>query len=462
MIGRLVDFVEALRSSGIPVSILESIDAAKSLSALDISQRDVVRSGLACTLIKDHSHRNVFDQLFDVYFSPGYETTRDVEEGKDSGATSSLSDLSEVDIQRMIISALVQNEPEAVRSTVSLAVARFAGIEPGRPVGGKYYAYRTMRGLNFDDLKASLFGIEQDQLTEGDTLGRKLLNREIDHRLSLLKSLIEDEIKRRLVSDRGVDAVARTMRATLPEDLDFMHASADELDEISRSLSPLVRKLATRLERNRRIGHRGTLDFRSTIRKSMAFGGVPMELVFHKQVPYKPEILVVADISGSVSSFARFTLSMLYALSSQFSKVRSFVFIDEIDEVSDIFEASDNISDAMKRVNTKARIIWMDGHSDYGRVLTSFWERWGNQLSPRSTLIFLGDARNNYHSAQAEVLGEIRSQVKAIHWLNPEPHSYWDSGDSILGEYSIYCDSVNECRNLRQLQSFVERLSYRN
>lgn len=462
MIGRLVDFVDALRSSGIPVSILESIDAANGLLTLDISQRELVRSGLASTLIKDRSHRSVFDQLFDVYFSPGFELRHFVKQSSDSADESIISELDEAEIQNMVVSALMKNDSEMIRNAVSVAVTRFAGIEPGRPVGGKYYAYRTMRGLNLGEIKASLFGAGQDQLTEGDSLGRKLLNRELDHRLSSLKSLIEDEIKRRLVSDRGIDAVARTMRATLPEDLDFMHASADDLDEISRSLSPLVRKLATRLERNRRIGQHGSLDFRSTIRKSMEFGGVPMELVFHKQVPNKPEILVVADISGSVASFARFTLSMLYALSSQFSKVRSFVFIDEIDEVSDIFEESDDISEAMRRLNSKARIIWMDGHSDYGRVLDGFWERWGDQLSPKSTLIFLGDARNNYHSAHAEVLGKIRSQVKTIHWLNPEPHSYWDSGDSILSEYSVYCDSVNECRNLRQLQSFVERLAYRN
>jgi uncharacterized protein len=167
---------------------------------------------------------------------------------------------------------------------------------------------------------------------------------------------------------------------------------------------------------------------------------------------------VVADISGSVAAFARFTLQMVYALSSQFSRVRSFVFIDGIDEVTDYFKSTDDITHAIHRINTEADVIWVDGHSDYGHAFETFWERYGRQVNSKSTVLLLGDARNNYHSSQAWVLEEISRKARHIYWLNPEPRSYWDTGDSIVGQYAVHCDGAFECRNLKQLERFVEHL----
>ncbi|MCL5077279.1 MAG: VWA domain-containing protein [Actinobacteria bacterium] len=459
IVDRLIDFIEALRASGVPISILESIDATSSLKYVDISQKEMVKSYLAGSLIKDQSHRKVFDQLFDVYFSSGSTAENMTSAALEKEISESFADVDDDELREMIASATQSGDVEALKAMVSLAVSRYAGIEPGRPVGGRYYAYRTYQGLNMDKIQTSIFDGRVSQLPSDDSLGRKLINREVELELAKISQLVEDEIRRRMVGERGPEAVARTLRATLPQDIDFMYAGADELNEIERSLEPLVRKLATRLERQRRHGGTGSLDYRATIRKSMAYGGVPIDLVYHRAFPSKPELVVVADISGSVASFARFTLLMLYALSGQFSKVRSFVFIDEIDEVTEIFDKSDDINEAMTQVNSRAKVVWMDGHSDYGRVLESFFERWGQALNHNSTVLILGDARNNYHPSRAGILANLRMKVRQIHWLNPEPASYWDSGDSIIGEYGIYCDSVNECRNLRQLQSFVRRLA---
>lgn len=459
IVERMVEFTEALRAAKVPVSLLETIDAAEAVRSMEIGDRTMVRASLAACLIKDQSHRAVFDQLFDVYFSPG-----------DSGVIVSddQSDLIHLDdpfpqfdddqLREMLINDLINSDSKRMSGLVSASVDRFAGMEPGRPVGGVYYAFRTIRQLNLDAMKASIYDRRLEMQDEVDSLGKKLLNRDIDQALERVKKLIDSEIRRRLISDRGAGAVARSVRATLPEDVEFMHADKGELEEISRTLVPLVHKLASRLSHNRRLGLRGSLDFRKTIRHSLGYGGVPVELLYHKPMPSKLELMVVADISGSVASFARFTLSMLYALSGQFSKVRSFVFIDEIDEVSEIFENSSDAEDAMKKINDEAKVVWMDGHSDYGRVMESFVERVLDEVTSRTSVIFLGDARNNYHDSRSHVLASVRMKAHAIHWLNPEPAAYWDSGDSIIGEYAPYCDSVNECRNLRQLQSFIERL----
>ena len=163
--------------------------------------------------------------------------------------------------------------------------------------------------------------------------------------------------------------------------------------------------------------------------------------------------------SGSVAAFARFTLMLVYAIQGQFSKVRSFVFIDGIDEVTDYFRGEEDIANAIHRVNTEADVVWVDGHSDYGHAFEVFWERYGKDVGPKTTVLLLGDARNNYHASQSWVIKEIRQKARHVYWLNPEPKSYWNTGDSIVGDYGTHTDGVYECRNLRQLEAFVEKLA---
>jgi uncharacterized protein with von Willebrand factor type A (vWA) domain len=347
-----------------------------------------------------------------------------------------------------------------MRAVARAAVLRFAGMEPGRPVGGTYYLYRTLRNLDLDGMLERLMETARDQAGgELTPLEERLERDELEVRTDQVRKEVEAEIRRRLVADRGVEAMARTLRKPLPEDVDFMHASREEMAQLRRALHPLTRKLAVRLARKRRHGRKGPLDFRSTVRHSLSYGGVPAEPKFRYPRPAKPEIMVVADISGSVAAFARFTLQLVYAISSQFSKVRSFVFIDGIDEVTRFFEGVEDINHAVHRVNTEADVVWVDGHSDYGHAFEVFLERYGHEVTPRTTILLLGDARNNYHASNAWVVKDLRHKARHVYWLNPEPRSYWDTGDSIIGDYATHCDGVYECRNLRQLERFVEVLA---
>ncbi|MFM7744075.1 MAG: vWA domain-containing protein, partial [Actinomycetota bacterium] len=355
---------------------------------------------------------------------------------------------------------LMDGDQAMMRALAKQAVQRFAGMEPGRPVGGTYYLYRTLRNLDLDNMMSK---IEQAKSNDGqqpiDDLERRLENDEMQHRIEKFKQEIEAEIRRRLVADRGAEAMAKTLRKPLPEDVEFMHASRDEMQSLKKALYPLTRKLAARLARKRRHGRKGPLDFRNTVRHSLNYGGVPAEPKFKYPRPAKPELMVVADISGSVAAFARFTLMLVYAIQGQFSKVRSFVFIDGLDEVTEYFKATEDITEAIHRVNTEADVVWVDGHSDYGHAFEVFWERYGKDVGPKTTVLLLGDARNNYHAAQSWVVREMKHRARHVYWLNPEPRSYWNTGDSIVGEYGTHTDGVYECRNLRQLEAFVEKLA---
>jgi uncharacterized protein with von Willebrand factor type A (vWA) domain len=198
-------------------------------------------------------------------------------------------------------------------------------------------------------------------------------------------------------------------------------------------LDPLTRRLAGLLAARRRYGRRGPLDFRRTVRRSLSTGGVPVRPAFRKPHPAKPELFVLADISGSVATFAAFTLQLTYALRSQFSRVRSFVFVDGIAEMTQVLE-------------------------DYGHALSAFWEKWGEDIRKRTTLIVLGDARTNYHDPCEGILKAVSQRAGHLFWLNPEPATSWNSGDSVMASYQPYCDAVHECRNIRQLRAFVEDL----
>ena len=472
----LSDFIVELRRAGLPVSLTENLDAMEAVTHIPIEDREAFKYALGATLVKNHAHWKAFEVVFEVYFSlrgPEYDVIREGDdavsgedgelapgEGQQSqGGGGGMQSLTPEQLAEMLFKALMNGDASMLAALARQAVTRFAGMEPGRPVGGTYYLYRTLRNLELDDLLEQLIEASREEAPDDLTsLEERLERDEFSDRIEQLKREIEAEIRRRLVADRGIDAMAKTLRKPLPEDIDFMHASREELANLRKAIYPLTRKLAARLARKRRHGRKGALDFRSTMRHSLSYGGVPAELKFRYPSPSKPEVMVVADISGSVAAFARFTLHLVYAISNQFSKVRSYVFIDGLDEVTRFFDGVEDIGEAVHRVNTEADVVWVDGHSDYGHAFGVFWERFNRDVGPKTTVLILGDARNNYHASQSWILKEVQHKARKVYWLNPEPRAYWDTGDSIVGEYGNHCDGVFEVRNLRQLERFVENL----
>ncbi|MSY28253.1 MAG: VWA domain-containing protein [Actinobacteria bacterium] len=479
MLDLMSGFIAELRKAGLPVSLTENLDAMEAVKEIPIEDRQAFKYALAATLVKSNSHWRAFETIFEVYFSlrgPEHQIPSEMSDAEAelwreeqemqqqgegaAGSGGGMDSLTPEEIAQMLMQALMNGDQAMMRALARQSVQRFAGMEPGRPVGGTYYLYRTLRNLDLDNMLDKLMEANREQAAQELTkLEERLEKDEFESRIEQFKQEVEAEIRRRLVADRGAEAMAKTLRKPLPEDVEFMHANKEEMQSLKKALQPLTRKLAAKLARKRRHGRRGPLDFRATVRSSLSYGGVPADPKFKYPRPSKPELMVVADISGSVAAFARFTLMLVYAIQGQFSKVRSFVFIDGIDEVTDYFKSNVDISDAIHRVNTEADVVWVDGHSDYGHAFEVFWERYGKDINPKTTILLLGDARNNYHASSAWVIKEMQKRGRHVYWLNPEPRSYWNTGDSIVGEYGNFTDGVYECRNLRQLEAFVEKLA---
>ena len=240
--------------------------------------------------------------------------------------------------------------------------------------------------------------------------------------------------------------------------VDFLYAGKDRLAELRRTVQPLARKLATRMAARRRRAPRGTIDLRRTLRGSLSTGGVPMRPVLRRRRPSRPELVLLCDVSGSVSGFSDFTMLLVQALHEQFSKVRVFAFVNRVDEVTGFLRHG--VADPAglgARIQAEARLTAYHGSSDYGVALGEFAERHGAAVGPRTTVFVLGDARTNMSDPNLAAVRRIAEQARHVHWLNPEPRSLWGTGDSAAPEYAELV-AMHECRNAHQLGDLVGRL----
>jgi uncharacterized protein with von Willebrand factor type A (vWA) domain len=231
-----------------------------------------------------------------------------------------------------------------------------------------------------------------------------------------------------------------------------------DLAAVHRVVAQLRKRLATHGVQARGARRHAHIDVRRTMRASLQTGGVPVELRFRPQRPRRPEIYVLCDVSTSVTSASVFFLSVLHALHDAFRKMRSFVFIERISEVTDVFERERDFKAISEKVSSDAGVADISGYTDYGRVWTELLELIEDDLHPRATVIVLGDARTNGRDPRADVFAQISARAGRTFWLNPEPRLYWNYGDSVIAAYEQHCTAF-ECWTTAQLEDFVKALT---
>jgi len=463
--GFLGPFVSELRASGLLISTPEVLDATRALEAVGLTEREVVRAALAATLAKSAVARGVFDSVFDLFFpdplgSVDSDDSDDKEAlcegrlgvGDEAGSASALGGA--------IVGAAEAGDLRRLAKLARVAVSAHGGLEPGRRVAGTYALWRTSARLGLDgvvDGPRLARGDDQDDGTDADLLRRWRARERAQVTRDRVGRALEAEIRRQLRADLGAEALASTLRRPLLEDVDLLTASAAQLAELRRALQPLARHLAARLGRPSRA-KRGRIDGSRTLRRALATGGLPIDPRWVRPRPTKPKLWVLADVSGSVASFSRFTLGLVQALERSFAQVRTFVFVDAPDEVTASLRRVRAGTASWAALARDAPGVRGDGHSDYGSVLVELAARYASELDRRTTVVILGDARTNYHPARADALALLGAKARSVLWLNPERQAYWGSGDSVMDEYAPCCDEVFECRTLRQLRAVVGAL----
>jgi uncharacterized protein with von Willebrand factor type A (vWA) domain len=227
---------------------------------------------------------------------------------------------------------------------------------------------------------------------------------------------------------------------------------------VHRVVMQLKRRLASQGHETRGRRKHAHVDVRRTMRASLQTGGVPVELRYRPRRPRRPELYVLCDVSTSVTSASVFFLSVLHALHDSFRKMRSFVFVERISEVTDVFERERSFKAVSDAISKDAGVADVSGYTDYGRVWREFLEQVEDDLHPRATVIVLGDARTNGRDPAAPMFARVAARAGRTFWLNPEPRLYWNYGDSVIAAYEPFCEAY-ECWTTRQLEDFVKALT---
>jgi uncharacterized protein with von Willebrand factor type A (vWA) domain len=438
---KLLGFCEELRNEGVAVGTSEILDAFAALEEVPWTSREDFREALATTIAKSQEDRRLFELLFDRWFFRAAEAeaiSRGIEESGQRGEGAERLDIDE--LREQIRQAIIEQNDGEMRDLARLAISAFGRQGEGSGVVGvDVQRIRRTLGLSAgtqaqaEDGAAELPPIEREQLNAFERHLRRELERDLIERTSTLPP------------SRPLAELDRALPTNPTQDLAAVH----------RAVSQMKRRLATLGHEQR--GHRRSagIDVRRTMRGSLETGGVPMNLHYRPKRPRRPEIYVLCDVSTSVTSASVFFLSVLHALHDSFRKLRSFVFIERISEVTDVFEHERDFRVIAQRISSEGGVADVSGYTDYGRVWLEFLGEISDDLDPRSTVIVLGDARTNGREPHADVFARVSERAGRLFWLNPEPKLYWNYGDSVMAAYERYCDGAFECWTTRHLENFV-------
>jgi uncharacterized protein len=443
---RILEFGEELRSEGVAVGTSELLDGFAVLSEIPWTDPVDFREALAATLAKSQEDRRVFELVFERFFFRAAELAAVREGVREEGGIDPDEVNAEIDMEtlrQMIAAALRDGEEGQMRDLARLAIAAFGRQGEGSGViGVDVQRIRRQLGLRSEP---------QPDLPQDDPRHDGLPREEIRRFEQILRRELERaQIERteQLPAARPLNELDRALPSGPLQDLAAVH----------RVVAQLKRRLKTQGQEQRGRKRRAHVDMRKTMRASLEYGGVPVNIKLKPVRPKRPEIFVLCDVSTSVTSASVFFLSVMHALHDSFRKMRSFVFIERISEVTEVFAKERDFKAVSEAIGRDAGVADISGYTDYGRVWREFRDQVEDELHPRATVIVLGDARTNGRDPAAPIFGAIAAKAGRTFWLNPEPRLYWNYGDSVIAAYEQYCQAY-ECWTTRQLEDFVRDLA---
>jgi uncharacterized protein len=443
---QLLALGDELRREGVAVGTSELLDAFAALGEVDWRERATFQAALATTLAKSPEDRRVFDLVFDRFFFRATEAAAidaGIVEAASAGGEGAADQIDLEELRAQIAQALAEGDEARLRDLARLALAALGRSAEGSGVVGiDVQRIRRALGLRTDpqpqlppeDPRHD--GLPADALRRFEAMLRRELERaQIERTQTLPPSRPLNDLDRALPSGPAADLAA-----------------------VHRVVAQLRRRLASHGVERRGSHRHEHVDVRRTMRASLQTGGVPVVLKYRPRRPRRPEIYVLCDVSTSVTSASLFFLSVLHALHDSFRRMRSFVFIERISEVTDVFARERSFKAVSEAIAGNAGVADVSGYTDYGRVWSEFRELVEDELHPRATVIVLGDARTNGRAPRADIFATIAARAGRMFWLNPEPHLYWNYGDSVIDAYAQHC-TVFECWTTRQLEDFVKALT---
>jgi uncharacterized protein with von Willebrand factor type A (vWA) domain len=461
---RIVEFANVLRRNGVRVSLSENMDAFRALGLVGIRDPHLFRNALRATLVKRASDVKPFEELFDFFFLGIGEAIDALDRRimEELGLTPEqfqqmleqiqrLLKKMEGDLSQLTRALLTGNRGELERL---LREAASQEAEAGSLDSFRLTPYTRMAGrLQLDRVRTEVEGFKAmlQMLAEG---GEDLQNvmRYLDERMRdlnrLLREIIQQEQRK-----RGVEPSDYSQRSSFA-DKSFSFYTEDDIRRMNEAVARLAQRLKNRLSVRRKKAARGRFNVKATLRTNMQYGGVPFHIELDRRKKTKPQVMILCDISDSVLNASRFMLQFVYSVQDLYAKVRSFVFVSDIGEVTKLFEEHE-IHRAVEAA-LKGEVIDVFSHSNFGRAFELFYKNYFAAVTGKTTVLIIGDGRNNYNRPNDWVLREIQQKAKQLIWLNPESRMTWGVGDSEMPRYAPYCDVAEECRNINQLYKVVD------
>jgi uncharacterized protein len=464
---RLVEFANVLRRNGIRVSLSENVDAFRAIDLVGIEDPAAFRSALRSTLVKRGVDLSSFEELFDFFFL-GIGAALDTADQRlmtQLGLTprqfQQLLERVQELLEQMegelsdLARALLSGDNAELERLLREAVASEA--QQGSTESFRFIPFTRMASrLQTDRLQEEIERFKARlQLLSNDSEDVQNTARYLDQRLKDLYQMIRELIRQEQRKE-GMDPSDRN-RLSLLSEKSFSYYTEEDIRRMNEAVTRLAQRFKNRLSIRRKNAARGRFDIKRTLRKNLQFGGVPFHIELDRRKKTKPQVIILCDISDSVLNASRFMLQFVYSVQDLYSKVRSFVFVSDIGEVTQLFEENE-IHHAIEKA-LKGEIIDVYSHSNFGRAFELFYRDHFSAVTAKTTVVIIGDGRNNYNRPSDWVLREIQQKAKQLIWLNPENRTTWGVGDSEMPRYSVYCDVAEECRNISQLYKIIDLIA---
>jgi uncharacterized protein with von Willebrand factor type A (vWA) domain len=443
---KLYEFIDVLRDANITVSADELLALFNALPHISLMEKDVFRQTLKTTLIKDYTDIPIFDKCFDDFFSPGDDLQEAV--------VQAFSEMK----SREFIRERAGMPPEEV-AALERALSDFLDALPDTIILEKnledilaIFLEELARSESSGGAGMMLFNARSRNMPAGHNgpAGQEGMTGSFPE----LAGALNNMLKKRL-SDKKIGIQLRDREEYLLHKFIYQ-ITPEEIKEMNDLIRRFGQKLKNRISlRKKRVKH-GGIDIKRILRLSLQYGGVPFK-IFHKDRRVdRPELVILCDISGSVNQYSRFMLLLTYTLQSLFSKVRTFAFISNMVEITPLFMEM-NPERALNSIFEDTNFTYGWG-SNYGKCFEQFIGNYSSSLTRRTTVLVLGDGRNNYQSPGLESFITMKERSRNILWLNPDKKHLWNWGDSIAYIYRDYCDEMKEVNNFLDLSEFIDKL----
>ena len=483
----LTHFIAALRNAEVRVSPAETLDAMNALELVGYRDRDFLKNSLALVLPKTADEKETFDATFDQFFT--FEDVEAVvageggeEQSSDDGSEAASADgeagegerggggtgrgggkpkggfeaagdeegalgSGEMAEPQSALGRLLMEEGTVELTVQMAAAAREANLEEIQVFTQKgLYTRKIMDAMGLADLNREI-----SALGESHRLPELRLGQHLRRRRDWLREQVRDYVERQFLLH--ADASGRRLREELLQKVKLSNVEHRNFRLVQEVVFRMAKKLVALHSRRRKVFKRGSLNVPRTLRHNMSYDGAIFDLHWKSVKVDRPKVFAICDVSGSVASYARFMLMFLYSLDAVMPKVRSFAFSSDLAEVTDLFERN-KIEDAI----SKTLRDYSGGSTDYGQAFADFRKLCMDDVDNRTTIVILGDARNNYGDARAEILKEMYDRAKRVIWLNPESRNTWHTGDAEMRKYSAYVHQAEECNSLMHLNRVVGNL----